>query len=124
MLLPCGPVPTNHLVVLFDDALRRQRVVLQVSGQVEHVLCQLLLEVVVVLQDGVQLRGRLAFIERKSSGRFPKQSVRRKLTLPETTFELTFCFSNLCLLVLKVKKEENILKGRKIRIETKVVCFL
>lgn len=58
---------SSHLVVLFDDVLRRQRVVLQVSGQVEHVLRQLLLQVVVVLQDRLQLCSRLTLIHRETS---------------------------------------------------------
>lgn len=56
-----------YLVVLFDDVLRCQCVVLQISGQVEHVFSQLLLLVVVVLQDGVQLCSRLTLIQRKTS---------------------------------------------------------
>jgi len=57
----------QRLVVLFDDVLRCQSVVLQVSGQVEHVLGQFLLQVVVVLQDGVQLCSRLTLIQRQTS---------------------------------------------------------
>lgn len=56
-----------YLVVLFDDVLRCQSVVLQVSGQVEHVISQLLLQVVVVLQDGLQLCSRLTLVQRKTS---------------------------------------------------------
>lgn len=56
-----------YLVVLFDDVLSRQRVVLQIAGQVEHVLGQLLLQVVVVLQDGLQLRGRLTLVQGQTS---------------------------------------------------------
>lgn len=59
--------PFTRLVVLFDDVLRGQTVVLQVSGQVEHVVGQLLLQVVVVLQDGLQLCSRLTLIQREAS---------------------------------------------------------
>lgn len=58
---------TQSLVVLFDDVLCGQRVVLQVPGQVEHVIGQLLLQVVLVVQDGLQLGSRLALIQRKTS---------------------------------------------------------
>lgn len=61
--------PVSHLVILFDDVLRCQTIVLQVSGQVEHVVGQLLLQVVVMLQDGLQLCGRLALIQRETSAR-------------------------------------------------------
>lgn len=61
------PSLSSHLVVLLDDVLRRQRVVLQVSGQVEHVLRQLLLQVVVVLQDRLQLCSRLTLIHGEAS---------------------------------------------------------
>lgn len=57
----------SHLVVLFDDVLRCQAVVLQVFGQVEHVVGQLLLQVVVMLQDGFQLCSRLTLIQRETS---------------------------------------------------------
>lgn len=59
--------PSSHLVVLFDDVLRCQRVVLQISGQVEHVVGELLLQVVVMLQDGFQLCSRLTLVQRKTS---------------------------------------------------------
>lgn len=58
---------TVYLVVLLDDVLRSQSVVLQIAGQVKHVLRQLFLQVVVVLQDGVQLSSRLTLIQRKTS---------------------------------------------------------
>lgn len=58
---------SSYLVVLFDDVLRCQSVVLQVSGQVEHVLSEFLLQVVVVLQDGLQLCSGLTLIQRKTS---------------------------------------------------------
>lgn len=61
------PSLSSHLVVLFDDVLRRQRVVLQVSGQVQHVLRQLLLQVVLVLQDRLQLCSRLTLIHGETS---------------------------------------------------------
>lgn len=49
------PRPQTDLVVLLDDALCCQGVVLQITGQAQHVLRQLLLQTVVALQDGVQL---------------------------------------------------------------------
>lgn len=62
--------PLSHLVVLFDDVLRCQTVVLQVSSQVEHVVSELLLQVVVMLQDGFQLCSRLTFIQRETSAKW------------------------------------------------------
>lgn len=59
--------PSSHLVVLFDDVLRCQSVVLQISSQVEHVVGKLLLQVVVMLQDGFQFCSRLTLVQRKTS---------------------------------------------------------
>lgn len=58
---------SSYLVVLFDDVLCSQSVVLQIMGQVEHVLGKLLLQVVVVLQDSLQLCSRLTLINRETS---------------------------------------------------------
>lgn len=66
MIVPWYLCWSSYLVVLFDDVLCSHRVVLQIPGQVQHVLRQLLLQVVVMLQDGVQLRGRLTLIQRKT----------------------------------------------------------
>lgn len=56
-----------YLVVLFDDVLCSHGVVLQVSGQIQHVLGQFLLQVVVMLQDGVQLCCGLTLVQGKTS---------------------------------------------------------
>jgi len=60
--------PAAHLVVLLDDVLGGHGVILQVAGQVQHVLGQLLLQAVVVLQHGVQLCRRLPLVQRQSPG--------------------------------------------------------
>lgn len=44
---------SSHLVVLLDNTLGSQCVGLEAPGQAEHLLCQLLLEVLVSLQDEV-----------------------------------------------------------------------
>lgn len=66
----------SYLVVLLDDVLCCQGVVLQIPGQVEHILRQFLLQVVVALQDGVQLCGRLTLVHRETSAEFPGIFVR------------------------------------------------
>lgn len=43
----------SHLVVLLNDALGGQRVALEAPGQAQHLLRQLLLEVLMPLQDDV-----------------------------------------------------------------------
>lgn len=44
---------SSHLVVLLDDTLGGQCVGLKAPGQAQHFFCQLLLEVLVLLQDEV-----------------------------------------------------------------------
>lgn len=68
--------PSSYLVVLFDDVLRCQSVVLQIPGEVEHVLSKLLLQVVVMLHDGLELCSRLTLIQRKTSARDGRARVR------------------------------------------------
>lgn len=78
--------PLSYLIVLFDDVLRRQRVVLEVAGQVEHVLGQLLLQVVVVLQDRLQLGGRLTLIQGNASAhRHTNDNIQTSEYLKKTT---------------------------------------